>query len=295
MQFAPESTDRQFGLQQRLSRDRAETHDVLGTQRYQLLFEVRRAVGDFVGLGIAIARRPTLDRVHDVVVIAAQLARLDHLRQQLARAANERASRSVLVRTGGFANEDEPRRHASFAEHGLRSTTRQHRAFRTGGNVGGQRFQKSLAVGRRQARSGVGSFGGRERGDRVGPSDRNWSRRRWWWRRRRRWRRRPLGDRFGGRGGARGGGFGRRFFLHGEPRSQPFGRFGPDPRQERHSGSVQVIGQRRGGGQDGVGIVKRFGVGHRGIVMVRWACLKPPRGRKLWGDAPSVFPVNSRL
>ena len=65
----------------------------------------RLALLHFVGLGIAVARRPALDHVGDVDVFALQPDRLDDLRQQLPRAADERLALDVFVGARRLADE----------------------------------------------------------------------------------------------------------------------------------------------------------------------------------------------
>ena len=76
-------------------------------------------VRDLVRLGIAVARRTALDHVGDVDLVARQVHRLDHLRQQLARAADERDPLDVLVGARRLADEHQIGVRIADAEHDL--------------------------------------------------------------------------------------------------------------------------------------------------------------------------------
>ena len=91
-----------FGLMMSICRNRNGSHGV-----------------DFVGLGIAVLRRPALDDVRDVDVVARQLDRLDDLRQQLAGAADKRHALLVFVGAGRLADEHQVGRWVADAEDDL--------------------------------------------------------------------------------------------------------------------------------------------------------------------------------
>ena len=87
---AAQARDRIVRPQQRLRRELAERDDHLRLDDVDLPEQERLAGLDFVRLGIAVLRRPALDDVGDVDVVALEVDRLDDLRQQLAGAADER-------------------------------------------------------------------------------------------------------------------------------------------------------------------------------------------------------------
>src|SRR5689334_14320779 len=102
--------DRRLRAQQRLGGELAERDDHLRRDQLQLANEERLAARDLVRLGIAVLRRPALDDVRDVDVLAPELHPLgDDLREQLAGAADERLALQVLVATGRLADEHEAR------------------------------------------------------------------------------------------------------------------------------------------------------------------------------------------
>src|SRR5262249_2573804 len=75
---------------------------------------------------VAVPRRPALDDVADVDVLAAKPHALgDDLREQLSRAPDERLALRVLVRARPFADEDESRLRIADAEDEMAATRRQ--------------------------------------------------------------------------------------------------------------------------------------------------------------------------
>ena len=82
----------------------------LRLDRVDLAEEERLAGRDLVRLGIAVARRPALDHVGDVDLVAVKPDRLDDLRQQLPGAADERDALDVLVGARRLADEHQVRR-----------------------------------------------------------------------------------------------------------------------------------------------------------------------------------------
>ena len=99
--------NRRSGLKHRLRGKGAKTaHDFRADGR-ELLLQERIAGGDFVRLGIAVFRRTAFQDIADVDVFTLEIDRLDDLRQQLARAADERQALLVFVVARRFADEDE--------------------------------------------------------------------------------------------------------------------------------------------------------------------------------------------
>ena len=95
----------------------------------------RLARRDFVRLRIAVPRRPALDHVGDVDLVAREAHRLDHLRQQLPGAADERNPLDVLVRAGRLADEHQVRVRIPDAEHDLLAPERVQLAARAVADV----------------------------------------------------------------------------------------------------------------------------------------------------------------
>src|SRR5262245_21781724 len=104
--------------EQALRRNAAERQDDLGLEHCELRLEIRRAGGELVGLGVAIAGRPAHDGVADVDLVARQLhfACLEHLREELARAPDERKPLRILVGAGTLADDHELRPSTPAAE-----------------------------------------------------------------------------------------------------------------------------------------------------------------------------------
>ena len=95
------------------ARERAERDDHLRLDDVDLPEQERLARRDLVRLRIAVLRRPALDHVGDVDVVARQLDRLDDLRQQLARRGRRTACPGCLRRRPA------PRRRTSGPRSGL--------------------------------------------------------------------------------------------------------------------------------------------------------------------------------
>src|SRR5262245_23550390 len=98
-------------LSQRDNHPRLDDIDLLKQKRFARL--------DFVRLRIAVARRPALDDVRDVHVVALQANRLDDSRQQLTGPADERNALDVLVRAWSLADEHQVGVGIANAEHNL--------------------------------------------------------------------------------------------------------------------------------------------------------------------------------
>ena len=69
---AAQAGDARVGVEQRLRGEAPHRDDQLRLDQLDLLQQVRRALRHFVGLGIAVARRPALEHVGDVDVLAAR-------------------------------------------------------------------------------------------------------------------------------------------------------------------------------------------------------------------------------
>ena len=104
-------------LEQRLAGHAPERQHDLRVQHAELGVEERRAGSQLVGLRIAIARWAAFDRVGDVHLVARELDRFEHLREQLAGAAHEGLALRVLVGARALADDDELGARAARAEH----------------------------------------------------------------------------------------------------------------------------------------------------------------------------------
>src|SRR5262245_52920102 len=100
MEAPAQLADRLLRLEQRLRGHAAEREHHLRLQDGELRGQERRARGQLVGLGVAIAGRPTKDCIRDVHLVARELDRLEHLGQELACAADEGLALDVLVGAG---------------------------------------------------------------------------------------------------------------------------------------------------------------------------------------------------
>ena len=106
---AAQPRDGRVRAQQALRGELAERDDHARADGGELLLEERLALGDLVGLGVAVARRAALQDVADVDVVAAEAHRLDHLGQQLAGGADERLAGAIFVGARRLADEDQRR------------------------------------------------------------------------------------------------------------------------------------------------------------------------------------------
>ena len=117
----------------------------------------RLALLHFVGLGVAVARRPALDDVGDVDVLAPQADGLDDLRQQLPGAADERLALDVFVGARRLAHEHQVGVRVADAEHDLLAPERvQLAAGAVGADVvaDGRRARRLTGRSRAAARRG---------------------------------------------------------------------------------------------------------------------------------------------
>ena len=96
--------------EQRLRGELAERDDHPRPDRRDLRAQERLAGLDLVGLRVAVARRAALHDVRDVDLLAAEAHRLDHLREELARLADEGLALAILVRAGTLARRTSARR-----------------------------------------------------------------------------------------------------------------------------------------------------------------------------------------
>src|SRR6266513_608403 len=113
-----QAADRLLGAEQALRGDAAEREDHLGLQRAELRREYRGARRELLALGISIAGWAALDRIRDKHVVAreADAGRLEHLGEELARAADEGEALRVLVRARPLADHAELRPRIAGAE-----------------------------------------------------------------------------------------------------------------------------------------------------------------------------------
>src|SRR5438046_2114142 len=117
-----ELRDRRLRPEQRLDRELAERHDHLGGDQLELTEEEGLAARHLVRLGVAVLRRPALDDVRDVDVVALEPHALgDDLGQELAGAPDEGLALQVLVAARRLAHEHEARARVADAEHEVRA------------------------------------------------------------------------------------------------------------------------------------------------------------------------------
>src|SRR5438309_2023372 len=117
MQPPAELADRLARLEQRLAGHAPERQHDLRIQHAELGVEEPCAGSQLVGLRIAIARWAAFDRVGDVHLVARELDRFEHLREQLAGAAHEGLALCVLLGARALADDDELGAWAARAEH----------------------------------------------------------------------------------------------------------------------------------------------------------------------------------
>src|SRR5437660_774448 len=114
--------DRELVSHERLRRGRTQREDDARADELDLLVQVRPAVAHLVRRWRAVRdavagveRRPALDRVADVDVLARQVDRGQHLVEQLAGAADERAPELVLGLARPFADDHQRRAGVALA------------------------------------------------------------------------------------------------------------------------------------------------------------------------------------
>src|SRR3954454_9220707 len=123
--------DSLFRVEQQLRGEVPERDHHARLQEAELPLEVRTAGFDLVGLRVAVARRPALDDVGDVHIVARQPNALDEAREELPGPADERDALLVLFGTGTLADEHEVGVGIAHAEHHLGPRLRE-RAARAG-------------------------------------------------------------------------------------------------------------------------------------------------------------------
>ena len=159
----PQAFEAGLGAQQGLGGDAAEAADQARLQDRQLTLQVRFAGTDLRRQRVAVLRRAAFEDVADEDVLAGEADGGDDLRQQLAAAPDERLALTVLVLTGGFADEDDVGLGIALAEDGVGAPA---------GQVAGGARQHQLAQageGLRAVASGLHEEGvRREAGRRVG-------------------------------------------------------------------------------------------------------------------------------
>src|SRR5262245_29261307 len=115
-QPAPDARDWLGRPQQPLPRELPESHDHPWLDGSDLALQEGLAAQDLVRLGVAVARRPALDHVRDVDLLAPHADGLDDPREELAGTADERQALLVLVSAGRLAHEHERRARVALAE-----------------------------------------------------------------------------------------------------------------------------------------------------------------------------------
>ena len=113
------AADRSVGSQteQRLHGEASHDEKHVGANEKKLPAQIGCAAGHLGGRGIAVSRRAALEHVHDRDVAAALDAdTLEHLREQLARLADERNALKVLLAAGRLAHERNAHPGTAFGE-----------------------------------------------------------------------------------------------------------------------------------------------------------------------------------
>src|SRR6266480_5731803 len=113
-----QAADRLLRAEEALRGDAAEREDHLGLERAELRREHRGARRELLGLRISVAGWSAFDRIRDEHLVAreAHARRLQHLGEELARAADERKTLRVLVGARPLADHDELRPRMAGAE-----------------------------------------------------------------------------------------------------------------------------------------------------------------------------------
>src|SRR5947209_3629332 len=96
-----------MGAEQRLRGHVAQADDHPGRDDSELAEQKGSAGGNFVFFRSSILGRPALNHIADIDVVAAQAHGLDHLREQLSRAAYERDALDIFVVPWTLADEDQ--------------------------------------------------------------------------------------------------------------------------------------------------------------------------------------------
>src|SRR5262249_11044833 len=98
MQAPAQARDARLGAEQRLHREAPHREYQFGLDQLELAQQVRRALRDLEGLGVAVARRAALEYVADVDVLAAcEADRGEHVVEQPPGLADERLAARVLL------------------------------------------------------------------------------------------------------------------------------------------------------------------------------------------------------
>src|SRR4029453_3469604 len=99
---------------------RAQGDDHLGTDRLDLSLEERKAGAGLAGVGHAVPRRPALDHVRDVLLVAPEGHGAEDVVQELARRPHERLAPAVALGAGPPPHEEEAGAGVPPPEDGLR-------------------------------------------------------------------------------------------------------------------------------------------------------------------------------
>ena len=106
---AAQPADRLIRLEQELRRDASHGKDDLWLDEFDLALEVTAALRRFVGLRVAIVRRPALEDVGDKHLVASLAHGPQHFIEQLARATHKRFAAAILFSTRRLADDHQPR------------------------------------------------------------------------------------------------------------------------------------------------------------------------------------------
>ena len=164
MYLAAQARERGLGREQVLRGDAPHGDDQRRRHELDLPLEVAAALQRLLRLRVAIARRPALEHVGDVDVLALEAERFQHRGEQLPGAADERLTLAVLIGTRGLADEHPAGLRIADAEHRLGAGLVQ-RAARALGHQRTQRLppEPGLDAGARHRRHLKRVCSGRQR------------------------------------------------------------------------------------------------------------------------------------
>ncbi len=121
--------DPRLAARQQLGREVAERADDARRDELDLAQQIGLAGLDLFGLGVAVVRRPRLEHVGDVDLLAREADGAEELLEQLARLADERPALLVFVVAGRLAYEHEVAVRVALAEHDAGAGAREQAAL----------------------------------------------------------------------------------------------------------------------------------------------------------------------
>src|SRR5690606_9097362 len=154
--LAARGRDADFSPEQRLGRGPSERDQDLRAHEFDLALQIGQAGADLGRLRRAIVRRPALDRIRDIdVLAAAQADCTEHVVEQASRLADEGLALAVLLLARSLAHQHPAPRAVADAGYRLGASVAEH-ALPTGVDL---RFERVPVEGRDAPRARIGSFG----------------------------------------------------------------------------------------------------------------------------------------